>query len=72
VSPEELGARLERVEAALAHLERGHDDLDAVVVEQGREIARLRKRLEELGDTVRAQDAGGQPAPDRKPPHYAP
>ena len=69
---ETLQARLIQTEAALAHLERNFDDLNGVVISQGKMIARLQKRLDELGNTLQAQETDrGQPH-NQKPPHYAP
>ena len=40
-----LADRLLRVESALAHLERQHEELNGVVVEQARSLARMQKEL---------------------------
>jgi uncharacterized coiled-coil protein SlyX len=70
--PESHDHRLDRAEAALAHLERNFDALNSVVIDQGKLIARLQRQLETLGETMRAQD-GDRIAPhNQKPPHYAP
>ena len=41
MTPESLNSRLEQAEAALAHLERNFDELNSVVIAQGKTIARL-------------------------------
>ena len=70
--PESHDHRLDRAEAALAHLERNFDALNSVVIDRGKLIARLQRQLETLGQTLRAQD-GDRIAPhNQKPPHYAP
>jgi uncharacterized coiled-coil protein SlyX len=72
MTPESLNTRLERAEAALAHLERNFDELNSVVIAQGRTIARLQKQLETLGETLRGQDLDRIQPHNQKPPHYAP
>jgi uncharacterized coiled-coil protein SlyX len=42
---ESVTSRLLKVESALAHLERQHEELNSEVVEQARVIARLQKEL---------------------------
>lgn len=63
-------ARLNALEAALAHLERNYDALNSVVVAQAKTVARLQKRLEQLDETLKTQDLDRLPAPTTKPPHY--
>lgn len=72
MTPESLNSRLERAEAALAHLERNFDELNSVVIAQGRTITRLQKQLETLGETLRGQDVDRIAPHNQKPPHYAP
>lgn len=67
----ESARRLERLEAALAHLERNYDALNSVVIEQGRLVGRLQKRLEELGETLQSQEGERFPPHNQKPPHYS-
>ncbi|MFM8878517.1 MAG: SlyX family protein [Verrucomicrobiota bacterium] len=72
MTPESLNSRLEQAEAALAHLERNFDELNSVVIAQGRTIARLQKQLETLGETLRGQDLDRIQPHNQKPPHSAP
>jgi uncharacterized coiled-coil protein SlyX len=72
LNDENLSARLARTEAALAHLERNYDGLNAVVIDQGRQLARLLKRLEELGQAFQAQEPDRMLPHNQKPPHYSP
>jgi uncharacterized coiled-coil protein SlyX len=72
VSTEETSARLERAEAALAHLEKNYDELNAVIIAQGKTITRLQKRLEDLGETIRSQETDRIQPHNQKPPHYSP
>ncbi len=68
----ETTAWQEKAEAALAHLERQYDQLNAVVIAQARELARLQKRLEELGDSLDTQELERIRGTNPKPPHYGP
>jgi len=72
MTTESLNSRLERAEAALAHLERNFDELNSVVIAQGKTITRLQKQLETLGETLRGQDMDRIAPHNQKPPHYAP
>lgn len=65
-------ARVARLEAALAHLERNYDELNSVVVAQSRALTRLQKRLDKLDETLKTQDTERLPPHNAKPPHYAP
>ena len=61
------------IEEKLAHLERGFDELNDVVIRQSEEIARLTKHVAFLmeREAMREADAaGGVFVGDEKPPHY--
>lgn len=66
----ELTQRIERVEATIAHMERQSDELNSVIIEQGRTITRLVKRLEQLGDTLETQELDRVRSTQQKPPHW--
>lgn len=70
MSNPDLAQRIERLEATIAHLERQSDELNSVVVEQGRTITRLVKRLEQLGDTLETQELDRVSNSQQKPPHW--
>ena len=72
MSAEPLNTRLEKAEAALAHLERNFDELNSVVIAQNKPITRLQRQLEVLGETLRGQDLDRIQPHNQKPPHYAP
>jgi uncharacterized coiled-coil protein SlyX len=71
VKPVGVEERLERAEAAVAHLERQYDELNAVVIAQTREIERLRRSLERLGETLETQELDRIRSTQTKPPHYS-
>ncbi len=63
--------RLARAEASVAHLERQYDELNAVVITQGKLLARIQKRLEQLGDSMESQELERIRSTNSKPPHYS-
>jgi SlyX protein len=67
-----MAERLARAEAAVAHVERKYDELNAVVVEQGRVIERLRRQVERLTETLQHQELDRIRSTSSKPPHYQP
>jgi uncharacterized coiled-coil protein SlyX len=64
-------SRLEKTEAALSHLEHQYDQLNAVVVEQGKLLERLRKQVERLSESIEAQEMDRIRNTNTKPPHYS-
>lgn len=67
---EPLTARLLRVESALAHLEHQHEELNGVVVEQARLLARLQKEVARASEAMETQELERIRANNQKPPHY--
>jgi SlyX protein len=63
--------RLQRIEAALAHVERLCDELNGVVVEQGRELARLRAQVLRVTQSVETAELERIRATNPKPPHHS-
>jgi uncharacterized coiled-coil protein SlyX len=72
VNTAELEQRLAQVEAALAHAEKQADELNAVVIEQGRLLTRIQKRLEQLGETLESQELDRARNTQQKPPPWMP
>lgn len=67
--------KLNQLEESLAHQEREINDLSDMVVQQGNEIARLKKhilKLEDKIETIETDKNGGghEDIADQKPPHY--
>lgn len=62
-------SRLDRLEAHVAHLERQYDELNQVVVEQGRELNRLRQSLQRVSASVENFELDRIKATNSKPPH---
>ena len=64
-------ARIERLEIDLAHANRTIDDLNSVVVEQGKQVDRLTRLLAQMTDQVEELAEHVLPAHRiDKPPHY--
>jgi uncharacterized coiled-coil protein SlyX len=62
--------RLEKLESHVAFLERQYDDLNKVVIEQGRILARLQAELSRASDALQAAEIELIRANNPKPPHY--
>ena len=70
MSDGDLAARIERLEAHLAHVERQNDALNEVVVEQGKELLRLRKQVERISQSFESQELERVRSNNAPPPHY--
>jgi uncharacterized coiled-coil protein SlyX len=70
MKPGELQRRLERIEAHLAHVERLHDELNEVVVEQSKLIKKLQTQVRRMSDSVETAELERIRATNPKPPHY--
>lgn len=68
---DDLAERLNRLESHVAHLERLHDQLNTVLVEQGRELARMQIRLRTVAETLEHAEADRVLAHPQRPPHAA-
>lgn len=64
--------RLQRLEIHLAHLEKQHEELNGVVIEQSRQLTRLQAIVQQLAQAV--EDAEGERirATSSRPPHSEP
>jgi len=68
---EELTSRVEKLEIDLAHAQRVIDDLNAIVVDQGRTIDKMSRHLVAMTDQLEEIAENALPAPgNEKPPHY--
>ncbi|MCC7376225.1 MAG: SlyX family protein [Verrucomicrobiales bacterium] len=64
--------RLQRIEIHLAHLERQGEELNGVIIEQGKQIARLQTLVNQLTETVEQAEGDRIRATSSRPPHSAP
>ncbi len=62
--------RLMRLEAHVAHLERLHEALNEVVVEQSRTLTKLAAQVRRLTESVESAERERIAATNPKPPHY--
>ena len=62
--------RLARIEGHLAHLERHVEELNGVVIEQGRLIGKLQALLRRVGESVEDAERERIQSTNPKPPHY--
>ena len=66
----ELAARLEKLESHLAHLEHQHEQINQVVIDQAKTVARLRTQLQKISQAVETAEVERIKATSSKPPHY--
>ena len=62
--------RLQKLESHLAFLERQYDDLNKVVIEHARTLARVQSELARATDALRSAEIERIRANNPKPPHY--
>jgi len=67
---DDLNRRLERIEAHLTHVERLHDELNDVVVEQASLLKKLQTHLRRVSNAVESTELERIRATNPKPPHY--
>ena len=72
MNPSPDSERITRLEASVAHLERLFDELNTVVVEQGRRLGRLEKRLDKVAQLFEGSELDRLRQLQEKPPHYGP
>ena len=67
---EEIARRLGQLEANAAHLEHQVEQLNAVVIEQGRLLEQLKKLTQRQSTTLEAIESERIRDTSSKPPHY--
>ena len=66
----ELAERLNKIETHLAHLEHLFDQLNQVVLEQGRSIGKMQSQQQKITQTVETIELDRIKSTNSKPPHY--
>ncbi len=62
--------RLECIEAHVAHLEHQVEQLNGVLIEQGRLVEQLKRQAQRQSATLEAMELERIKATNPKPPHY--
>ena len=67
---EAIAARFERLESNLAHVEHLAEQLNRVVIEQGRQLEALKKLVQRQAATLENIELERIKSTNPKPPHY--
>lgn len=67
---DETSQRLERIEASLAHLEHHVEQLNEVIIGQGKELDGLKKQVQRQATTMDSLEMDRIKATNAKPPHH--
>lgn len=62
--------RLKQFEAALTHLERQYDELNAIVIRQDKQLARLTAVVDRVDNALRNLEMDEVRSNNQRPPHY--
>lgn len=62
--------RLQRIEATIAHLEHQVEQLNGVIIEQGKELDQLKRLVQRQAQTLETIELERVKATNAKPPHY--
>lgn len=68
-SSQETLQRFERLEAHIAHLEHQIDQLNEVIIEQGKTVEQLKKQLQRQASTLDSIELERIKSTNPKPPH---
>lgn len=66
----ETSQRLEHLEANVAHLEHQVEQLNGVIIEQGKVMERLKREVQKQSTLLEAQELERIKSNITKPPHY--
>jgi SlyX protein len=67
---DETSQRLERLEANVAHLEHQVEQLNGVIIEQGKLVERLKKEVQKQSTALESQELERIKANNPRPPHH--
>ena len=65
-----LATRLEKLESSLAHMERVYEELNKVVIEQGRVLSRMQSQQKQVSESLQSIELERIHSTNPKPPHY--
>ena len=66
-----MSDRIEKLESNVAFLERQYEELNQVVIEQGKALARIQAELSRASEALQAAEIERIRANNPKPPHYS-
>ncbi len=67
---DENSRRMEKLESHLAHLEHQVEQLNGVIIEQGRLLDRLKKEVQRQSTAMQTMELERVKSNNQKPPHY--
>ncbi len=67
---DEITQRFEKLEAHIAHLERQVEELNEVIIEQGKLVERLKKETQRTSTAMETMELERIKSNITKPPHY--
>ena len=67
---DENSRRTDRLEANLAHLEHQVEELNDVIIEQGKLLERLKKEVQRQSTAMQTLELERVKSNNQKPPHY--
>jgi SlyX protein len=67
---DEYSRRTEKLESHLAHLEHQVEQLNGVVIEQGKLLERLKKEIQRQSTAMQTMELERIQSHNQKPPHY--
>ncbi len=67
---DKLSKRLEKIEVNAAHLEHQVEQLNQVIIEQGRVMERLRKEVQRQSAAMETMELERIKSNNQKPPHH--
>lgn len=68
--PDDNSRRIDRLESSLAHLEHQVEQLNGVIIEQGKLLERLKKEVQRQSTAMQTMELERVKANIQKPPHY--
>lgn len=68
---DETSQRLEKIEANVAHLEYQVEQLNGVIIAQGKLVERLKREVQKQSTLLEAQELEQIKSNNAKPPHYS-
>jgi len=67
---DETSQRMEKLEASVAHLEHQVEQLNEVIIEQGKLLERMKKEVQRQSAVMQTLEFDRIKANNPKPPHY--